>query len=216
MNARAVREDDADLDVLEPARTDAAPWDAPGASVATVFKHYAPDVSSGLHRNLRRLITGLWGASSGGPRARLLADLAIEVQWGMVVAGPIGDDAVVLGFLRRFTVQARFTCHLCGRPGVVRSSLGLRALCPKCAAPLLLRTDLALMLDGSPVLAKEDRAIRIAEVPLTLRSLFREKALECSRHLEPAGAVMGARTFIKWGRRLETLRRDAPAGQEAQ
>ena len=215
MNARALREDDADLDVREPARTDVGPWGAPGASVATVFEHYAPDVPSGLHRNLRRLITGLWGASSGGPRARLLADLAIEVQWGMVVAGPIGDDAVVLGLLRRFTVQARFTCHLCGRPGVVRPSLGLRALCPKCAAPLLLRTDLALMLDGSPVLAKEDRAIGIAEVPLTLRSVFREKAFECSRHLEPTGAVMGARTFIKWGRRLEALRRDGAAFKEA-
>lgn len=215
MNARAVREDDADRDDREPARTDVGPWGAPGASVETVFEHYASDVPSGLHRHLRRLITGLWGASSGGPRARLLADLAIGVQWGMVVAGPIGDDAVVLGLLRRFTVQARFTCHLCGRPGVVRPSLGLRALCPKCAAPLLLRTDLALMLDGSPVLAKEDRAIGIAEVPMTLRPVFREKAFECSSHLEPTGTVMGARTFVKWRRRLQTLRLDAPAGQGA-
>jgi len=134
----------------------------------------------------------------------------------MVVAGPIGDDAVVLGFLRRFTVQARFTCHLCGRPGVVRPGPGLRALCPKCAAPLLLRTDLALMSEGSLVLAREDRAIGITEVPLTLRSAFRANAIECSMHLDPAGVVMGARTFIKWGRRLEWMRRDTPAFSEAQ
>ena len=71
MNAHSMSDGDAALDFREPPRTDVGPWDAPGASVATVFEHYAPDVPSGLHRNLRRMITGLWGASSGGERARL-------------------------------------------------------------------------------------------------------------------------------------------------
>lgn len=214
MNMTTNRASDSAGSIGDRTADDENPWDTLGASVETVFEHYAPDVPRGLQRKLRQLIVGLWAVSRNLPRAKALADLTIEFHSGMVVAGPAANDAVVWGLLRRFTLQSKYTCHDCGRSGNTRPQLGFRSLCPRCAAPRVLRAQLFELSEAIHDLAKEDRPIEISEIPLTLRQSFRQSALRSSSHLESTGLVMGTRAFVEWGRQVEGWRRDAHTGHE--
>jgi hypothetical protein len=90
----------------------------------------------------------------------------------------------VVGLVRKYGVILRHTCETCGDPGKPYPFQGKlkRSLCPRCAAPHLLKEDISAvyrMLDSE---RKHASLIRIAHVPASLRPLLQDWARRCARN----------------------------------
>ena len=170
--------------------------------VAAAMRHWQGHVSPGWHDLLRQTLRKLLAVAGSGARRAALTSLGVFCHntefW---LSLPAGADPVLLGIARKAQMRARWTCSECGCVARLRE-IGeeCRAtLCPRCAAPLLLKNDIWELQQSIGFLRGVNVPVVAQQIPTLLRPSF---CLEAAGHPENHGPAGGGRMsparFLAW------------------
>jgi hypothetical protein len=153
-------------------------WIDDDAPVASAMASWGPAVPRGWHPLLRQTLVKLRAVSGSIRRDVALAAMQL-VSGGDTLGLRIEiDDAVLRGIVRKAADRSLEICQVCARAGRRRELAGGRAevLCPRCAAPRLLRCHVDELLQTAPFLIRISVPVSQAQVPDLLRRDFRAAA----------------------------------------
>ncbi|GKT14966.1 hypothetical protein AVHY2522_06510 [Acidovorax sp. SUPP2522] len=121
-------------------------------------------------------------------------------------------DRVMLGIARRCTQRSRCTCRQCGRPGRPRwfNAHEAMVLCPRCAAPELLRRAIDDLVRYPGLIAVGGCVDGPERVPEVLRRAFRRRAEYLVANGTLSEPSMKRSTLDAWTRELKCLQRFLP------
>lgn len=188
-------------------------WIDEDAPVASAMALWSPIVPCGWHRLLHRTFVNLCAVSGSVRR-----DVALAAM--QVVPGGYGlqlrlytDDRVLRGIVRKTANRSQGVCQQCARAGRPRD-LGEdrpRVLCPRCAAPRLLRRDIDGLLETASFLIRISVPVSQTQIPELLRSDFGAVARAHAPAQPAEAAWMSPAHFEHWVGSWRRAREALPA-----
>lgn len=177
--------------------------------VAAAMWRWQGHVSQGWHDLLRQTLRKLLAVAGTEARRAALMGLGVFCHgtefW---LSLPAGADAVLLGIARKAQMRARSTCSECGCAARLREigEEGRATLCPRCAAPLLLKNDIWELQQSIGFLRGVNVPVVAHQIPALLRPSFSQEAAGHPEDHGPAGqGRMSAARFLAWAARWQGI-----------
>lgn len=175
-------------------------WINDDAPVASAMARWGSTVPRGWHRLLHRTFVNLCAVSGSMRRDVTLAAMQVVPGGDGLQLRLDTDDRVLRGIVRKAADRSRGICQECARAGRPRD-LGEdhpRVLCPRCAAPRLLRRDVDGLLETASFLIRISVPVSETQIPSLLRSDFAAVA-RAQTPDDPADSVrMSPARFEDW------------------
>ena len=150
------------------------PWIDADAPVNAAMEIWEPTVPAGWRHLLRATFVKLHAVSGSVKRDVALAAMKVVCGTSRLHFSIEVEDNVIHGIVRKASERSALTCRQCGRAGRLRELGDGRhaVLCPRCAAPHLLRHHVEQMLDSASFLSRLGIDVSESQVPELLRSDF--------------------------------------------
>jgi hypothetical protein len=150
------------------------PWIDADAPVKAAMEIWGTTVPPGWRHLLRTTLISLHAASGSIKRDVALAAMKVVSGTSRLQFRICLEDDVIQGIVRKASERSALTCKECGSGGRLRElGDGRRAvLCPRCAAPRLLRQQIDQLLDSASFLSRLAIDVSESQIPQLLRSDF--------------------------------------------
>ncbi|MEO6742891.1 MAG: hypothetical protein ABIN08_00255 [Caldimonas sp.] len=189
------------------------PWIDADAPVKEALEIWGPTVPPGWRHLLHATFVRLNAVSGSVKRDVALAAMKVVSGNSRLHFRIEVEDNVIHGIVRKASERSALTCRQCGRAGRLRELGDGRhaVLCPRCAAPHLLRHHVEQMLDSASFLSRLGIDVSESQVPELLRNDFvhaakNEPALEAGED----AVRMSAACFRDWIRSWREIQPELP------
>jgi hypothetical protein len=192
------------------------PWIDDDAPIEAAMNRWESALPRGWQRLLRETVVKLYAVCGSTRRDASLAAMKVDARGDELRFLVDCGDRVLQGIVRKASARSRVTCTDCGRIGRLRELCGDRqqVLCPRCAAPQVLRRHVDDLLDTAPFLIRLALHVDETQIPKLLLSGFREAADEALHpQVDRELARMSPTRFDQWVRSWRVMRAALPAGR---